>query len=231
MNKSEPLERQLINHHCVKLVPLFASLSSSDLAQVEEVVHHKVFKKGEVVIDPMSQDPKLVIVAKGEIKMYQLSSTGKEQLLRVVEPGGYEGEKEIFGVVNDNLFGEALSDSTICFLNKSEFTALLLTHPQLSLSLLKINAEKERKIEYQTRFLMMEDVSRRLVNYLMDLSKSYKSNLIKIPMKSKDLATFIGTTPETISRKMKLLESKGLIVREGKKIKILDYERLEDEYS
>ena len=79
------------------------------------------------------------------IKMYQLSSTGKEQLLRVVEPGGYEGEKEIFGVVNDSLYGEALRDSIICFLNKSEFTTLLLTHPQLSLSLLQINAEKERK--------------------------------------------------------------------------------------
>lgn len=77
----------------------------------------------------------------------------------------------------------------------------------------------------------MEDVSRRLVNYLMDLSKSYKSNLIKLPMKSKDLATFIGTTPETLSRKLKLLESKGLIERENKIIKILDYERLEDEYS
>lgn len=231
MNKSEYSEERLSNHHCVKSVPLFASLSSSDLAQVEKIVHHKVFKKGEVVINPMSRDPKLVIIAKGEIKMYQLSSTGKEQLLRVVEPGGYEGEKEIFGVVNDSLYGEALSESTICFLNKSEFTTLLLTHPQLSLSLLQINAEKERKIEYQTRFLMMEDVSRRLVNYLMDLSKSYKSNLIKLPMKSKDLATFIGTTPETLSRKLKLLESKGLIERENKIIKILDYERLEDEYS
>jgi|GEM_PF-3834132 len=36
-------------HHCVQLVPLFALLSESELAQVEQVVHHKTFEKGEAV--------------------------------------------------------------------------------------------------------------------------------------------------------------------------------------
>lgn len=39
-------------HHCVQLVPLFALLSESELAQVEQVVHHKTFEKGEAVISP-----------------------------------------------------------------------------------------------------------------------------------------------------------------------------------
>ena len=105
-------DEHLSDHHCIQLVPLFFDLSPDELAQVEEIVQHKKVKKGETVIQP-SAEPLLTIVAKGSLKIYQISSTGKEQLLRVIEPGGYEGEKSIFGLVNKNLFGEALSDYTI----------------------------------------------------------------------------------------------------------------------
>ena len=55
--------------------------------QVEQVVNHKIFEKGETVISPFAV-PQLAIVAHGSLKIYQLSSAGKEQLLRVIEPGG-----------------------------------------------------------------------------------------------------------------------------------------------
>ena len=205
-------------------------MSPDELAQVEEIVQHKKVKKGETVIQP-SAEPLLTIVAKGSLKIYQISSTGKEQLLRVIEPGGYEGEKSIFGLVNKNLFGEALSDSTICFVRKSDFTELLLAKPQLSLHLLEMNAVKQNETEQQAKFLMMESVEMRLANYLLDLAKITDGSYVQIPMTLKDLSAFIGTTPETISRKLRLLEEKGLVEHYGKSFKILDYERLEDEYA
>ena len=223
-------DEHLSDHHCIQLVPLFFDLSPDELAQVEEIVQHKKVKKGETVIQP-SAEPLLTIVAKGSLKIYQISSTGKEQLLRVIEPGGYEGEKSIFGLVNKNLFGEALSDSTICFVRKSDFTELLLAKPQLSLRLLEMNAVKQNETEQQAKFLMMESVEMRLANYLLDLAKITDGSYVQIPMTLKDLSAFIGTTSETISRKLRLLEEKGLVEHYGKSFKILDYERLEDEYA
>ncbi|MDA2880477.1 MAG: Crp/Fnr family transcriptional regulator [Lactococcus cremoris] len=228
--KIKDFDEHLSDHHCIQLVPLFSDLSPDELAQVEEIVQHKKVKKGETVIQP-SAEPLLTIVAKGSLKIYQISSTGKEQLLRVIEPGGYEGEKSIFGLVNKNLFGEALSDSTICFVRKSDFTELLLAKPQLSLRLLEMNAVKQNETEQQAKFLMMESVEMRLANYLLDLAKITDGSYVQIPMTLKDLSAFIGTTPETISRKLCLLEEKGLVEHYGKSFKILDYERLEDEYA
>lgn len=228
--KIKDFDEHLSDHHCIQLVPLFFDLSPDELAQVEEIVQHKKVKKGETVIQP-SAEPLLTIVAKGSLKIYQISSTGKEQLLRVIEPGGYEGEKSIFGLVNKNLFGEALSDSTICFVRKSDFTELLLAKPQLSLRLLEMNAVKQNETEQQAKFLMMESVEMRLANYLLDLAKITDGSYVQIPMTLKDLSAFIGTTPETISRKLRLLEEKGLVEHYGKSFKILDYERLEDEYA
>lgn len=217
-------------HHCVQLVPLFNQLSPEELAQVEQIVHHKKFEKGEMIINP-SADPQLTILAHGLLKMYQLSASGKEQLLRVVEPGGYEGENALFGAINENLFGESLTDSTVCFLRQKDFRDLLLKYPELSLRFLEINAQKSSQTQQQAQFLMMEDVESRIANYLLQLAKVADSNFVTLPMKMKDLAAFVGTTPETISRKFKILEEKKLIERQGKIVKILNIEELEDNYA
>lgn len=214
-------------HLCVTLVPLFNHLDLQDQKRIHQLVRHIVYKKGETVFSPFD-DPQLVILAKGLLKVYQLSPNGKEQLLRVVEPGGYEGEDVLFGVKNNNLFGEALQNIEICVLKQSDFQKLLKDYPQLSIKLLTINAEKNAKVEEQTQFLTMERIEERLATYLLDLAKATESSQIKIPMKMKELAGFLGTTPETLSRKLKSLEKDQLIKRDKQTIRILDSESLEE---
>ncbi len=76
-------------------------------AKIHSLVTHRKVEKGEQILAPNGES-QLVIVASGSMKVYQLSASGKEQLLRVVEPGGYEGESQLLGVPNESLFGEAL---------------------------------------------------------------------------------------------------------------------------
>lgn len=214
-------------HLCVNLVPLFNHLDFEDQKRINDVVKSRVFKKGEQIITP-SGEPQLVIVARGSMKVYQLSAGGREQLLRVAEPGGYEGESVLFGVQNNNLFSEALQETKVCLLRQQDFQKLLLEYPQLSLKLLEINAEKMAQVEQQTQFLMMEKVEERLATYLLDLYKVSQNLTVRIPMKMKELAAFLGTTPETLSRKFKLLEQKQLIQRDGYDVTIEDLDELEN---
>ncbi|MDT2760062.1 Crp/Fnr family transcriptional regulator [Enterococcus xiangfangensis] len=214
-------------HLCVSLVPLFNHLEVADQKKIHALVKHRMVAKGEQIFTP-DGEKQLVIVARGNMKVYQLSSNGKEQVLRVVEPGEYEGENQLFGVQNDALFGEALEPTEVCILRQQDFSNLLLKYPQLSLKLLEINATKMVKTEQQTQFLMMEKVEERLATYLLDLAKVAESNELVLPMKMKELALFLGTTPETLSRKLKLLESKQLISRKRRTITLLDRDGLED---
>ncbi|MBU3206331.1 Crp/Fnr family transcriptional regulator [Clostridium algidicarnis] len=215
------------NHLCVSLVPLFNHLNIEDQKKINELVTHHLVEKGELVFSP-DEEAQLIIVARGNMKVYQLSVTGKEQLLRVVEPGGYEGENQLFGADNNTLFGEALEQTEVCVLRQSDFQKLLLKYPQITLKLLEINAEKSLKLEQQTQFLVMEKVEERLATYLINLSKVKEENCVVLPMKMKELAAFLGTTPETLSRKFKLLEKEGFIRRDKKTIIILDHNKLEN---
>ncbi|OCN05388.1 Crp/Fnr family transcriptional regulator [Erysipelotrichaceae bacterium MTC7] len=212
-------------HICVSLVPLFNHLDMKDQKVINTLARHKDVTKGERIFSP--GDEKLVIVASGNMKVYQLSVNGKEQLLRVVEPGGYEGENQLFGATNDSVFGEALENMEICFINKEDFRKLLLEYPQLTLKLLEINAQKSLVLEQQARFLSMEKVEERLATYLLDVTKVVGTTKYTLPLKMKELATFLGTTPETLSRKFKQLESKMYLRRQQKQVEILDREGLE----
>lgn len=217
-------------HHedlCVTLVPLFNHLDITDQRKINQIVQHKHYQKGEFIFTP-DTTAQLVIVARGQMKVYRLSANGKEQLLRVSEPGHYEGESALFGIQNENLYGEALQTTEVCVLRKDDFEKLLIDYPQLSLKLLKINAEKTTLVEQQTEFLTMEKIEERLAIYLLDLYKATDSLTFEIPMKMKELAGYLGTTPETLSRKFKLLENKEFIKRQRTKIEILSVEELED---
>ena len=75
-------------HHCVSIVPLFNHLTEEEQNQVESLILHRHFRKGETVWQP-DEDPLLIIVAKGSMKVYMLSGSGREQLLRLLTPGSY----------------------------------------------------------------------------------------------------------------------------------------------
>lgn len=216
----------MIQHICVTLVPLFNYLSEDEQIKINRLAQHKKFKKNEIVFRP--GDENLDIVALGSMKVFQMSTNGDEQLLRVVEPGGYEGENQLFGIKNESLFGETLETTEICRLSKHAFDQVMLRNPKIALKLFELSAQKMIQVEKQAHILSMERVEERLANYLLDLSKVANDYRFSLPMKMIDIARYIGTTPETLSRKFRFLEDNRLIKRSGRRIIILNRDGLID---
>lgn len=212
-------------HLCVSHVPLFNELPIEEQREVMKLVRHRTYEKGEMVFGP--GDERLSIVARGSVKVYQVAPNGREQLLRVVGPGGYEGERQLFGIPNETLLGEALERSEVCGLSKRAFNQVLLANPDISLRLFELTAQKMSQLEGQARFLSMERVEERLADYLLGLSKASGSREVTLPMRMMDVAEYLGTTPETLSRKLRLLEDSGYIERSGRSVTILDAGALE----
>ena len=198
-------------HLCIAFVPLFNHLSQEAQQKIMALTNHHTYKKNELIFQP--GDEKLIIVAEGSMKVYQLLSNGKEHLLRIVHTGDYEGDQQLFDITNDRLFGQALENTKICTLSKQAFHQVLLENPPIALKLLELSAQKTAQLEKQTQFLSMERVEERLAHYL--LNNSSNQSTLTLPMKMKDLALYLGTTPETLSRKFKYLEEKQYIKRSG----------------
>lgn len=150
-----------------------------------------------------------------------MNKEGHENVIQVLKTGDYTGENWLFGEANTNTYVEATEDSEICLLNRNDFLALMKKQPELSIKLLEQNIIKVRALQKQIQLLSLPKVEDRLLNYLQTYAKKVGHKSFILPLKMKDLALYLGTTPETLSRKFILLEKRGVLKRKLRQIQLL----------
>lgn len=202
---------------CVRLVTLFNTLSQENQIEIEDLVRKKIYQKGELVVDPSSDD-KLIIVAYGGAKLYNLDENGHENITQILHTGDYAGEDWLFGKKNSNTYVEAIENSKICLLNRKDFLNLLEDQPMLSIKLIEQSMTKMQSMQKQIDLLSLPKIEDRLSEYLQEYAVKVGKKTFNLPLKMKDLALYLGTTPETLSRKFALLEKQGVLTRKLRKI-------------
>lgn len=208
------------NKDYIHRVPLFTDLSNEGKKYLESLLHYKTFDKGDLIFSPDSQD-ELIIVVLGQMKVYKLNKDGKEHIIRIIGAGDYGGENYLFDLQNTTVYGIALTKTEVCVLYKADFHKLLKIDHQVGQNLLKLNAKKSVELERQAQLLSFYRVDVRLVAYLEDLYNiNEEENSIILPMSLKDLASYLGTSAESLSHYFKEFETKGWIERHYRKILI-----------
>ena len=197
--------------------------------EIMEVVRTVSFKKGELIYRADETSDALYIVNRGQVKMYRLAESGKEQLVRILTPGDFTGELALFKQSVHEAYAEAIVDSQICQIHRDDLQQLLLRYPTISLKILTEFSHRLETSEKQTTSLATEKVDTRIALYLVECvtDNSMNEATIELPMSRKDLASYLGTTPETVSRKLTEFEEAGLIEQEGqRKLKLRDIDGL-----
>lgn len=216
-------------HLCVSKVPFFNHLDADEMLKIASMSRHVDFKKGEIIYhegDPLEY---LYIVHQGRVKSYQLFESGKEQLLRILEPGEFMGELALFTEkVLDN-YAEAMAKTNICMIHRSDMQRLMQEHPTIAVKILEQFSSRLEQTEKLVGQLSSKDVETRTANYLIELSDETNTDEIILPMSKKDLASYLGTTQETISRRLSGFQTNGWIEQKGhRNIKLIDKQALAD---
>lgn len=197
---------------------------------IAEKAHMKQYQKGEFLFRSQEKDDALYIVNRGKVRIYRLADSGKEQLVRILNPGDFTGEWTLFNpdAVHEE-YAEATRDTVVCMIQQKDVQDFLEQYPAISLKLLAEMSKRLESSERQTTQVALESVITRLVLFLAENVEPEMGNspTITLPMEKKDIASYLGTTPETISRKFGELEDEGLIQQlSGKRIKIQDLDDL-----
>lgn len=211
-------------------VPIFNHLEADSLALVHQKIHAVEFKKGEYLFRAEEPTNTLYIIQSGAVRLFHLLESGKEQLIRILKPGDFIGEWSLFS--QDKLYEDyayALVDTKVCQLYADDFKEVLLSYPAVSLKILEEMSRRLQASEKMTSRVANESVGTRLVNYLLGQlpGQASDAHLINLELSRKELAAFLGTTPETISRKFKELETLNIIKSlSPRKIKIINFDGL-----
>ncbi len=64
-----------------------------------------------------------------------------------------------------------------------------------------------------------------LIRYLLELSGAQEAQMAALPLSGKELAHFLGTAPEALSRRWSAMEKEGLLRKRGKQVPLFDREK------
>ncbi|MDV6379081.1 Crp/Fnr family transcriptional regulator [Sporosarcina sp. GW1-11] len=226
MNQQSRLNKE---HYrpCVSLVPLFNHLDKEQMNYIVGLAHSATHPRGEIIYSDGDVSKGLYILHKGRIKIYRLSENGKEQLVRILEPGDFTGELSLFDAKPHDAYAETLEPVELCVIQRDQMQQLLQDHPSISLRMLAEFSTRLADTEQRAARIAMETADTRIALYIADLSEQQRQMIVQLPMSRKDLASHLGTTPETISRKLTFFEEQGWIRQSGSKtIEILDLDAL-----
>ncbi len=211
----------------IKRCQLFYGVTSTDLDLLLSILRVRKLEKGEVLFEEGADAEGFYIVATGKVKVYKLSPEGRERILHVVQVGDSFAEAAIFDDGRYPAFAETLQSSTLLFFPKREFLDLLQLHSQLAINMIAGLSHFLRQFTVQIEDLTFRDVPARLARYLLNCSDE-KTRLISLPVSKTQLASNLGTTSETLSRTFRKLSDDEILLVHGRKIEILDTDRLFD---
>jgi CRP-like cAMP-binding protein len=206
---------------------LFKGLQDAQLERISEISHEKYFKRGESIFFEGDEATGFYVVAEGKIKIFKMSPDGREQILHIFGPGEPFGEVPVFHGQPFPANAVTMAPSALLFFPRREFVDLVASTPSLALSMLAMLSLRLRRFASQVESLSLKEVPGRLAAHLVYLAEEQgRTERVVLDIPKGQLASLLGTSPETLSRIFARMSEEGLIRVHGKEIELLDYEEL-----
>jgi CRP/FNR family transcriptional regulator, dissimilatory nitrate respiration regulator len=211
----------------IAAITLFEGLDRSHLEELAPIVKEQTFRKKETIFSEGEPGRGFYVVGSGRVKIFKLSPDGKEQILHIFGAGEPFGEVPVFVGRNFPANAESLEDCRILFFPRESFVELIKRNPSIALNMLAVLSRRLRVFATLIEDLSLKEVPARLAAYLLYLSeKGKKPEELELTITKAQLASLLGTIPETLSRILGKMISQELIESDGRKIRILNREGL-----
>ncbi len=214
----------------LRQVPLFASLTTDQLAAAAEWFQTVSFDPDALIFLEGDPADRLWVVSSGQVKIVKHTSDGQENLLEVITPGEMFGGAALL-LPRHPASAVAMTAAMTLSIERELYRQLIRRHPDIALRIIDLLGER-LQAAMKMRALAAERVDVRLANILLKLCDKAgapvdQGTRINLPMTRQDLADMAGTTIETAIRVMSRLRKEGLVLTEpGGYVVVLDHERL-----
>jgi len=201
--------------------PLFESLPQVTLTELARNSLIKVFNKREVVLYKGVAPQHLCFLLDGRLQGVDFTIDGKEVGTLFVDPLDFFGE---LGVLDGEPHPEtimAIVKSSVLIVPSAAIRPMLVAMPAIAEALVLRLSRKLRLAQEQRRILGLANPLQKVCAQLTILSRSLpNSGLISNMPTHQELAIMINSSRETVTRVFQLLQSKGLVLRDGSNLQI-----------
>ena len=201
---------------CIHKVPIFSSLNEVELEKIADLISHREYKKGEIILTDGEKSEAIVIIHEGSAKAFKYTTDGREQILYVFAEGDFFGEQNLLSDRMATYSVEALQPVKTCMLSKNQFQQLLTQHSDIAIKIISELGDRMARLENAMQGMGVRNVDNRVGGILLEFAAKYGSKvqegtLIQLPLSREGIANYLGVARETVSRKLGQLESDGVI--------------------
>jgi CRP/FNR family cyclic AMP-dependent transcriptional regulator len=213
-------------------VPVFSTLAEEDLARVAGVAVPRRFGAGEVVFREGDQSNTCYVVRAGRARAVREHSDGRSITLANFGPGDIFGELAMFDDERRSATVETLEETMAIAILGGDMRRLLREHPDIAVKLLSALGRRLRETNERLARQSFQTVQSRVAVVLSELVGAARAEGadvgdVLITATQADLAQLAGSSRESASRFLAVLERAGIITQGRGKLVVHDSAALE----
>jgi CRP/FNR family transcriptional regulator len=208
----------------LRRIALLADLSEETLGRVCRVAYTSVRGPGETIIFEGDPCEAVFFVAEGEVRIYRLSSGGREQVLARLGAGQTFNTVPPFkpdGV--NHATAESLTRTTLYVISRDDFRHLVSECGELALVILQDFADRLDHLTGLVEDLALRTVRGRLARFLLERAEEDR---ITQRWTQEEIAAHVGTVRDMVGRTLRAFADAGLLEMDRQRIILLDREGL-----
>ena len=220
--------------------PIDISESLPDIWRILNEEEHKLIResarfinlsKNEIVYYENDMPLYFMCLLKGKIKIYKEGVGGRSQIVRVVRPVQYFGYRAYFAEESYVTSAAAFESSVVCLIPMKIVEQILKSNGSLAMLLIRLLSVDLGVSDRRVVNLTQKHIRGRLAESLIFLKESYgleeDGATIGVYLAREDLANLSNMTTSNAIRTLSVFEKERILSLDGRKIKIIDEERLQ----
>ena len=198
---------------------MFRDLTMPEMKEIERATTMTTCRRGRQIYSVGDQAEVLFILKKGKVQVYRVAEDGRRLVMATLGPGSIFGEMPLLSQRMEDGYAEALEESTICIMSRTDVESLLISRPHVALNLIRILAARVSDLEDRLEMQAFQSVTSRLAATLIRLAG--EADEVK-GASHQQIAETIGASRETVTRALGDFKSQGLVELSRGRIEIRD---------
>jgi CRP-like cAMP-binding protein len=216
----------------LKRVPVFSVLGEPELTRVAEVTVPRTFDAGQVVFHEGDSSDTCYVVRSGQARAIREHATGRSITLATFGPGDIFGELAMFDSERRSATVESTEPTEVIAILGGDMRRLLREHPEIAVKLISALGRRLRETNERLARQSFQSVQSRVAGVLAQLVKAERAEGadegdVLITATQADLAKLAGSSRESASRFLAVLERAGIISQGRGKLTVHDPDALE----
>lgn len=220
-----PNENECIN----KFKLTFKNVADTEIKNLFIDKTIKFYKKGEYIYNEGMHIKGCYFLYSGIVKIFQTGASGKDQIIRFEKEGDIFGFRSVIRHEAACTSVETMSDCIVCYIPSASLMHLITHSPDFAYEMMQIACKELGDANRYIGDIAQKSVKNRLAEILLLIASDFgveEDGTLRLNVTREDLSNFVGTATETLIRLLSDLKNDGLIEVKGRKIKLLNWEKL-----